>query len=163
MASGQSYPSPNAAQMSGTGPFYSQQQQNNGGLSPSSVPADLQLSAELAHSAASGLAGGASNGTHDAVAHDAVAHGAVAHAAIAPGQHLHHTPLHPLQSPQQVAQGVMSLGNQSNHSPFSSPSVPGSANARKRSKVSRACDDCRRKKVRNIASLPFPLIWHLTS
>ncbi len=161
MASGQAYPSPNAAQIgSGAGPFYSQQQQNDGGLSPSSEPPDLQLSAELARSTAPELASAVVHDpvAHDAIAHGPVAHGAVAHGAVTPNQQLHHNPFGPLPSPQQVAQSVMSLGGHSHHTPFSSPSDTGSTNARKRTKSSRACDECRRKKVRNMTWPPSALV-----
>lgn len=47
----------------------------------------------------------------------------------------------PTHSPQQMAHVAMSLGE--HHEPFD-PNDP----SRKRSKVSRACDECRRKKVR---------------
>ena len=51
------------------------------------------------------------------------------------------TPLRPTHSPQQMAHAVMSL--EGHHDAYD-PSDPN----RKRSKVSRACDECRRKKVR---------------
>lgn len=51
------------------------------------------------------------------------------------------SPARPAHSPQQMAHAVMSLEGQ--HDPYD-PNDP----SRKRSKVSRACDECRRKKVR---------------
>jgi hypothetical protein len=51
------------------------------------------------------------------------------------------SPARPTHSPQQMAHAVMSLEGQ--HDTFD-PNDP----SRKRSKVSRACDECRRKKVR---------------
>ena len=54
------------------------------------------------------------------------------------------TPLRPTHSPQQMAHAVMNLEA---HDAYDT-NDPG----RKRSKVSRACDECRRKKVRTIAS-----------
>lgn len=50
-----------------------------------------------------------------------------------------HTPDRPTHSPQQMAQTVMSLDE---HGMY-----PDDSSSRKRSKVSRACDECRRKKV----------------
>jgi hypothetical protein len=55
--------------------------------------------------------------------------------------HAHYQgPTRPTHSPQQMAQHVMGLEH---HDPYD-PNDP----SRKRSKVSRACDECRRKKVR---------------
>ncbi|KAF1845322.1 uncharacterized protein K460DRAFT_416596 [Cucurbitaria berberidis CBS 394.84] len=51
------------------------------------------------------------------------------------------TPLRPTHSPQQMAHAVMSL--EGHHDAYD-PNDP----SRKRSKVSRACDECRRKKIR---------------
>jgi hypothetical protein len=53
------------------------------------------------------------------------------------------TPTRPTHSPQQMAHAVMSL--EGHHDPYD-PNDP----SRKRSKVSRACDECRRKKVRMV-------------
>jgi len=58
------------------------------------------------------------------------------------GAHQHfQAPQRPTHSPQQMAHAVMSLEGQHDHYDTSDPS-------RKRSKVSRACDECRRKKIR---------------
>jgi len=58
------------------------------------------------------------------------------------GAHAHfQSPARPTHSPQQMAHAVMSLEGQ--HDMYD-PNDPN----RKRSKVSRACDECRRKKVR---------------
>jgi hypothetical protein len=58
------------------------------------------------------------------------------------GAHQHfQAPARPTHSPQQMAHAVMSL--EGPHDTFD-PNDP----SRKRSKVSRACDECRRKKVR---------------
>jgi hypothetical protein len=54
--------------------------------------------------------------------------------------HQFQTPPRPTHSPQQMAQHVMSLDGQDMYSDHDGSS-------RKRSKVSRACDECRRKKV----------------
>lgn len=57
------------------------------------------------------------------------------------GAHQHfQAPPRPTHSPQQMAHAVMSL--EGHHDPYD-PNDP----SRKRSKVSRACDECRRKKV----------------
>ncbi|KAI8935385.1 hypothetical protein NX059_007968 [Plenodomus lindquistii] len=58
------------------------------------------------------------------------------------GAHQHfQAPPRPTHSPQQMAHAVMSLEGQHEHYDPNDPS-------RKRSKVSRACDECRRKKIR---------------
>jgi hypothetical protein len=58
-------------------------------------------------------------------------------------QHPHFaTPTRPAHSPQQMAHAVMSLEG-GHHDPYDAHDA-----SRKRSKVSRACDECRRKKVR---------------
>lgn len=58
-------------------------------------------------------------------------------------QHPHFaTPTRPAHSPQQMAHAVMSL-EASHHDSYDAHDA-----SRKRSKVSRACDECRRKKVR---------------
>ncbi|KAH7083335.1 hypothetical protein BKA63DRAFT_403028 [Paraphoma chrysanthemicola] len=65
-------------------------------------------------------------------------------AQMPPSMGAHHqfqSPARPVHSPQQMAHAVMSLEGQ--HDPYD-PNDP----SRKRSKVSRACDECRRKKIR---------------
>ncbi|KAF2025862.1 hypothetical protein EK21DRAFT_75499 [Setomelanomma holmii] len=65
-------------------------------------------------------------------------------AQMPPTMSAHHhfqSPARPVHSPQQMAHAVMSLEGQ--HDPYD-PNDP----SRKRSKVSRACDECRRKKIR---------------
>ena len=127
MTQNQSYPSPNAAQIGGAaGPFFGQ----NGGLSPSNMSTEIQLSAELSRAAQPVMSSDA-NAARDN--------------GDAGPQLQHHPPIRHEPSPQQVAQGVMSLGEHP-HPDFSTPQDPGSG-SRKRSKVSRACDECRRKKV----------------
>lgn len=127
MTQNQSYPSPNAAQIGGAaGPFFGQ----NGGLSPPNMSTEIQLSAELSRAAQPVMASDANAARDNGDA----------------GQQLqHHPTIRHESSPQQVAQGVMSLGEHP-HPEFSTPHDPGSS-SRKRSKVSRACDECRRKKV----------------
>ncbi|KAF2267512.1 hypothetical protein CC78DRAFT_541480 [Lojkania enalia] len=56
--------------------------------------------------------------------------------------HQFQTPPRPAHSPQQMAQSVMNLEE---HNPYGDHD---GASSRKRSKVSRACDECRRKKIR---------------
>ncbi|EDU40962.1 Zn-clus multi-domain protein [Pyrenophora tritici-repentis] len=64
------------------------------------------------------------------------------HMGPAMGAHPHFQgPARPTHSPQQMAQHVMNL--EGHHDPYD-PNDP----SRKRSKVSRACDECRRKKIR---------------
>ncbi|USP81720.1 uncharacterized protein yc1106_08994 [Curvularia clavata] len=66
----------------------------------------------------------------------------MAHMGPTMGGHPHFQgPARPTHSPQQMAQHVMSLEGHHDHYDPNDPS-------RKRSKVSRACDECRRKKIR---------------
>lgn len=60
--------------------------------------------------------------------------------ALNPAHHQFQTPPRPTHSPQQMAQSVMSLEEHNMYGDHD-------ASSRKRSKVSRACDECRRKKV----------------
>jgi hypothetical protein len=64
-------------------------------------------------------------------------------------------PTRPTHSPQQMAQHVMGLEN---HDPYD-PNDP----SRKRTKVSRACDECRRKKVRITQYAPTHMCVSLTA
>jgi hypothetical protein len=70
-------------------------------------------------------------------------HAGAAHAQqmnpMSAAHHSFHTPPRPTHSPQQMAQTVMSMEE---HAMYGDDSA-----SRKRSKVSRACDECRRKKV----------------
>ncbi|KAJ5983965.1 hypothetical protein N7481_006064 [Penicillium waksmanii] len=133
LPSAPSYPSPNGAQMAqGAMQYYSNRQ----------LTTDELLSAELSRETSGpGLGDGSSNGVH---------HGqSMVLGSNNPGdmgrpssedQHAHQHILHQFTPSQQV--GVdpnhdLSYGEQS---------------ARKRSKISRACDECRRKKVRCDAS-----------
>lgn len=73
----------------------------------------------------------------------------LAHLGPSMGAHQHfQAPLRPTHSPQQMAHAVMSLEAHDAYDP-NDPS-------RKRSKVSRACDECRRKKVRSVIHFPSP-------
>lgn len=115
MSSKQSYPSPNAAQVSaGAGPFYGQDAGD-----PTQIPHELQQlqAAELSRSTAPMMAGS----SHEA------------EYATAEAQGMQHAT-----SPERLAQGVL---NMSEHD------INASGGSRKRSKVSRACDECRRKKA----------------
>lgn len=144
MSPGPSYPSPTAAQVgAGAAPFYGQ----NGG-SPSQIPTDLQRlqQADLGQEAAMML----STPTNDV-------------------QHYTENDI-PMDasmteptSQERMAQGVLSLDH---------GDVGPSSAARKRSKVSRACDECRRKKVRrhfapftntSLTSYRFDATRHLTT
>jgi hypothetical protein len=63
-------------------------------------------------------------------------------AAMNAAHHHFQTPPRPTHSPQQMAQTVMSLEDHNMYSDHD-----GVSRSNKRSKVSRACDECRRKKV----------------
>lgn len=128
MPPGPSYPSPNGAQMAqGAMPYYSNRQ----------MTTDELLSAELSREASGpNLGDGSSNGVHHG-------QGMVLSSSNAgdmgrPSNEDQHQHQHMLQFPPSQQVGVdpnhdLSYGEQS---------------ARKRSKISRACDECRRKKVR---------------
>lgn len=124
-----SYPSPNAAQMAqGAMPYYSNRQ----------LTADELLSAELSRETSGpALADGSGNGVphgESMVLGSSNAGASNMERASSGEQHQHQ---HMLQFPPSQQVGVdpnhdLSYGEQS---------------ARKRSKISRACDECRRKKV----------------
>lgn len=127
MPPGPSYPSPNGAQMAqGTMPYYGNRQ----------MTADELLSAELSRETSGpGLGDGSNNGVHHSQGM-VMGSSNAGDMGRAPNdeQHQHQ---HMLQFPPSQQVGVdpnhdLSYGEQS---------------ARKRSKISRACDECRRKKV----------------
>lgn len=120
MSSGPSYPSPTAVQVGGgAAPFYGQ----NGG-SPSQLPADLQrlqqadLSQDTSMMMAASMNGAEHYADHEIPMDDSMGGPT---------------------SPERLAQGVLNMEQ---------GDVMATSAARKRSKVSRACDECRRKKVR---------------
>lgn len=120
-----SYPSPNAAQMAqGAIPYYSNRQLTD----------DELLTAELSREASgANLGGGSSNGVHQG---QSMVLGS-SNAGADMGRHDSEDQHQMLQFPPSQQVGVdpnhdLSYGEQS---------------ARKRSKISRACDECRRKKV----------------
>jgi hypothetical protein len=137
MASGGSYPDPDAAQAGGAsaGLYVNNQ---NGGMSPpqpqhQQVDPELQLQENLSqHLSRSAM----------------MSAGPPQENPMNTSHHHLQTPNRPTHSPQQMAQTVMNLED---HAPYGEhPDV--SSSQRKRSKVSRACDECRRKKVRRICS-----------
>ncbi|KAF4631153.1 hypothetical protein G7Y89_g6986 [Cudoniella acicularis] len=128
----QSYPSPNALAADGAAPFYSSaSSQHHPALSS---PDDLQLTAQLSRGLAPIMnagAAGAMTDNQDARNQDALNH----QYEQDPDAHRH-----PIQL--QANHGSMDqMGGQ-----YAAPD--GSTAPRKRSKVSRACDECRRKKIR---------------
>lgn len=92
------------------------------------MDADLQLHDNLAHLQRS------SDMMHSGVSQ------AQQMGALSAAHHHFQTPPRPTHSPQQMAQTVMSMEDHAMYSDHDGGS-------RKRSKVSRACDECRRKKV----------------
>lgn len=122
-----SYPSPNAAQMGQGMQYYSNRQ----------LTEDELLSAELSRDASGpGLADGSSNGVHHG---QSMVLGSSGPELGRPSSADHHHQEHMLQFTPSQQVGVdpnhdLSYGDQSAR--------------RKRSKISRACDECRRKKVR---------------
>ncbi|KAB8345906.1 hypothetical protein FH972_022961 [Carpinus fangiana] len=160
-----SYPSPTAAQVgSGAGPFYSQ-----AGAEPTQLPHDLhQLQdADVARPQQPHL------GPH-AQAGVAYSPQSQPHAHQPDLQVQHHPDLLDPNSDraaqERLAQGVLSMSSdpaqqqQQQHTPHAPQGMPLNAYVedtpdsatRKRSKVSRACDECRRKKIRCDATLEQP-------
>jgi hypothetical protein len=144
MADRQSYPSPTAAQTrAGAGPFY-----GNGGVSP---PHGVK---DISHNEVPQMQLG---GEMENINPDLQGNGHQDHYAAAHDAH------------QQLAQSVMSLAHQpdpyqpvpttapSNQSAAASAAAAAAAAAaaKQRSKVSRACDECRRKKVTPILLSAF--------
>lgn len=120
------------AQMGGGSGLYGNQ---NGGTSPTQQTShlspdqhDIQLQENIAQLTRS--------------ANDMMHVGQQSHHMGAPvnTHHQFQTPTRPTHSPQQMAQSVMSLENHDLYTDLDG--------SRKRSKVSRACDECRRKKIR---------------
>ena len=127
----QSYPSPNAMAADGGGPFYSQsssqqQQQPQPGISN---PDELQLTAQLSRGLAPIMNAGPGGG--------GLPEGQDPRGNVNPYHHEQSQAhaVHLQASPGQMGQ----MGDQYGASDPSN---------RKRSKVSRACDECRRKKIR---------------
>lgn len=118
----QNYPDPTAVAAESNGPFYSpntnQQQQQR-----LSNPDDLQLAAQLSRGLEPMMEGGGGNeATHSPQSN----------------------PNHGFSHEQQMI-AELNHGRSMDHSPY--PLADGTT-PRKRSKVSRACDECRRKKIR---------------
>ncbi|MCJ1469550.1 Glucose-responsive transcription factor [Pseudocyphellaria aurata] len=120
MSQNTSYPSPNSAQ-AGQGPFYASQHQLP-------VAEDVQTSAPQPHRAPP--TSGERDGERDAETDERPQ-------AVRNTQELRHLQI---ASPIQLAQG--GLESAQHYDPSGDPS------SRKRTKVSRACDECRRKKIR---------------
>lgn len=121
-----SYPSPNGAQMAqGAMPYYSNRQ----------LTTDELLSAELSREASGpGLGDGSSNGVHHGLpmVQGSSNAGDMGRTSSDDHQHQHMLQFTPSQQVGVDPNHDLSYGEQS---------------ARKRSKISRACDECRRKKV----------------
>ncbi|EON68598.1 hypothetical protein W97_07856 [Coniosporium apollinis CBS 100218] len=132
MASGGSYPSPTQGQMSSGAGIYLGQ---NGNQAPQQdIPSELSLVAELQRVTAPMMVSGPPQ-----------AHGL-------PTNHHEqqvHTPVQQHDTPpEDLAHSVMALQQEQVYGQQDDFSDPNSSSARKRSKVSRACDECRRKKIR---------------
>ncbi|RDW75076.1 hypothetical protein BP6252_06218 [Coleophoma cylindrospora] len=142
----QSYPSPTAHPADNGGPFYaSSQGQPSANMS---TPEELQLAAQLSRNMAPNM--GNSSGM-EGISQDMRGQQGISN-QYQPEPQGHN--LHDPQQQQQMhhqsapAAAMAQMGAQYNGSPL--PDAPGSN--RKRSKVSRACDECRRKKIRCDAS-----------
>ena len=135
MATTGAYPDPDTAQMGGASAGLYVNQNGNGSppQQQQHVPTDpdLQLREDLSQ--------------HLQRTEMMLPGGAQGHQMNPPMNAQHHplqTPSRPTHSPQQMAQSVMSLEEHSAYGEHDGGS------SRKRSKVSRACDECRRKKIR---------------
>lgn len=130
----QSYPDPTDNGSANGGPFYSPNNNNNSNNSNNTTHQrltnsdELQLAAQLSRGLEPMMMGGSNGGeSNDAADNSAQNH---ANHQYAPEQHLHHQLDQPAMAEPQYAI------EENNTAP------------RKRSKVSRACDECRRKKIR---------------
>lgn len=139
MSEPQSYPSPNAAQMAaGAAGLYAHP---NGNMSPpeasSAVDPHLSLhSGQTLEQELSAQLRGAAEAPMGPAQNHPPQHGLpIPHVGQV------HTPVQQPSTPQQMAQNAMSMAQDPHYSQQDS-------NQRKRSKVSRACDECRRKKIR---------------
>ena len=126
----QSYPSPNAGTAESGGPFYSPSaSQQQPGMSTS----DELLSAQLSHGIAPNMNVGPGGNMADSQDMRGQSQGNVSHQyGHAPGMMAHDTPV-----PGSMDQMGGHYGT-----------IDDSTAPRKRSKVSRACDECRRKKIK---------------
>ncbi|KAF2153149.1 hypothetical protein K461DRAFT_277959 [Myriangium duriaei CBS 260.36] len=123
MSDGQNYPSPNEAHVGNNGPFYGRPNAIEQSPPPQEIPDDLQLRADLARSLAP-LTNAAQQGQIDED---------LLQSSGAYGQHL-------------LAPGPVSIHE---GSPSDQPQHDGSTKRKdQRHKVSKACDECRRKKIR---------------
>lgn len=134
MAQSTSYPSPDVAH-EGIHPFFSQQ-----------MPAPDN--AHISHRPAANMQGGVNDRQdYGQLNHNGQGYGNVSqheqlnHSGQVYGQASQNDSLRHLSTPQQLAQRGLDADQSEDHHDSES-------SARKRSKVSRACDDCRRKKVR---------------
>jgi hypothetical protein len=125
----QSYPSPNAVPADAQ-PFYASTGQQQPSMRD---PEDLQLTAQLSRGLEPIMTAGARGGMAESQDPRVQVAGNVNHQYEE--QHPHASHVQPIHSPMQH------MGNQ-----YGTPE--GSMAPRKRSKVSRACDECRRKKIR---------------
>lgn len=135
----QSYPSPTAMAADSTGPFYNsnqQHQQNQQHAQQQRLPNaddlrgdEMQLLAQLSRGTAPAMASSALNTQDPALAHQSNGF---------PQEHMHQ-----LNRANLERAGPSPSPGQGQDIAYNDSSTP----ARKRSKVSRACDECRRKKV----------------
>ncbi len=132
----QSYPSPNTVAADQGGPFYStsgQQQQQQQHQSTLPTPDDLQLTAQLSRGLAPIMTSGPGGNMPD---------GQDVRSQGQPGVNHQYEPDQAHSAHIQTSHGSMDhMGG-----PYGTPD--GSMAPRKRSKVSRACDECRRKKIK---------------
>lgn len=129
MAQDTSYPSPNSAQM-GAGPFFASQHQLP-------VTEDVQAPTPLPHRVHPNTPGMEGDG-------DQTYHTDRNAQELRPTQ---------ISSSQQIAQNGLAqsgLGQDGSDNSQNRDHNPGDSSSRKRTKVSRACDECRRKKVRKL-------------
>ena len=129
-----SYPSPNASQIgAGTTPFYHPNQHSIPFTEQLHLSAHTHHEPPVVHQNTRGIQGS----SHNFVANQASSD------SQEPKERY-------MDVPQQIAQGILSATESSRPDP--SNRAPGEEPLQKRSKVSRACDECRRKKVVAVTS-----------
>jgi hypothetical protein len=127
----QSYPDPTAVAGESSGPFYSPSNNNNNQQQRLSNPDELQLAAQLSRNLEPMMEGGS-----------------VDEASHSPQEDANHQFAHDQQMLSELDHGQGQMEQSAYPQLDGPPTTNSNPNSRKRSKVSRACDECRRKKIR---------------
>lgn len=138
----QNYPDPTENPTENGGPFYTPNNGNNSSHDLSKAD-ELRLAAQLSSNMEPSIENRRVEAMHDAAEPD---QNDPNHQYTAQSMHQHLVEHGALPGPGQGHSGPVEAYDASEHGPF--PADDGSTPARKRSKVSRACDECRRKKIR---------------